>query len=108
MLIELRCDEFKCAEKLRPPIRFGEGLNTILGNQTADNSIGKSTLLMIIDFVFGGKDYLLKCTDVQTEVGAHTIEFAFKFGDKSHYFARNTVLASVIYVCNLNSALKLA
>ena len=100
MLIEIRCDEFKCDGELRPPIRFGEGLNTILGNQTADNSIGKSTLLMIIDFVFGGKDYLTKSTDVQAEISAHTIDFAFKFGDKTHYFSRNTVVATSIHLCN--------
>ena len=100
MLIELRCDKFKCEGKLRPPIHFGEGLNTILGAQTADNSIGKSTFLMIIDFAFGGKDYLLKSTDVQAEVGAHTIKFAFKFGEKVYYFSRNTVVASSVHICN--------
>jgi len=100
MLVELRCDEFKCDGELRLPIRFGEGLNTVLGNQTADNSIGKSTFLMIIDFAFGGKDYLLKSTDVQAEIGAHTIKFAFKFGEKTHYFSRNTVDASSVRICN--------
>ena len=36
------------------PIFFHEGLNTVLGDDQGSNSIGKSTLLMIVDFIFGG------------------------------------------------------
>ena len=43
--------------KPRKPIIFHEGLNTVLGGQSADNSIGKSTFLLIIDYVFGGDTY---------------------------------------------------
>ena len=36
------------------------GLNSILGDDVSTNSIGKSTLLMIIDFVFGGNTFISK------------------------------------------------
>ncbi|MFU0789841.1 MAG: hypothetical protein ACFWT6_07790 [Virgibacillus proomii] len=42
---------------LEGPIRFHKGLNVVLGDDEGSNSIGKSTLLMIIDFVFGGNTY---------------------------------------------------
>ena len=56
MLIEICCDKFMDGGEVRPPIKFEKGLNTILGASRASNSIGKSTFLMVIDFVFGGKD----------------------------------------------------
>jgi uncharacterized protein YydD (DUF2326 family) len=100
MLVELRCDKFKSYGKTRPPIRFGKGLNAVQGSPTGSNSIGKSTFLMIIDFCLGGDDYLLKSTDVQAEVGAHTIEFMFRFSGKEYRFSRNTIEAAVIRVCD--------
>ena len=45
MLVEIHCDEFMSYGKPRKPIIFHEGLNTVLGGQSADNSIGKSMLL---------------------------------------------------------------
>lgn len=46
MLKEIYCDKFK--KKL---IEFHDGLNIILGDDIASNSIGKSTMLLAIDFV---------------------------------------------------------
>lgn len=46
---------------------------------------------MIIDFIFGGDDYVEKLTDVQTEVGEHRICFAFKFSDGMYYLGRSSV-----------------
>ena len=100
MLIEIRCDEFKVNGQIRPPIRFHAGLNAVLGD--GENSIGKSTLLMIIDFVFGGNDYVDKLKDVHEEIGEHTIEFAFSWGGKHHYFSRNTISKSEVAVCDEN------
>lgn len=53
MLREIICDKFK--EK---KIEFYDGLNVVLGDEQGSNSIGKSTFLMIIDYVYGGKDYV--------------------------------------------------
>ncbi|PWM63107.1 MAG: DUF2326 domain-containing protein [Subdoligranulum variabile] len=100
MLIEILCDEFLCDGKPRGKIRFHRGLNTVLGTNTGSNSIGKSTFLMIIDFVFGGEDYVGRLTDVQTEVGAHTIKFAFCFGGNAYYFSRSTADFKVVNRCD--------
>ena len=60
MLAEISCSEFKHHCEVRSPIRFNEGLNVVLGTDAGNNSIGKSTLLMIVDFAFGGTDYIEK------------------------------------------------
>ena len=58
MLIEMTSPVFKEKGKVRPPIRFKEGLNVVLGKEDGENSIGKSSALLAIDFVFGGDTYL--------------------------------------------------
>lgn len=93
MLIEIQCDKFKVGGKdgeVRDPIRFHEGLNAIVGDDDRSNSIGKSTLLMIIDFVFGGEDYIKKCPDIHAAVLEHTINFTFRFDGVEYSFARPT------------------
>ena len=61
------------------------------------NSIGKSTFLMVIDFVFGGSDYLESNAD--TFVGEHEIYFTFRFGHTLHRFCRKTIEKDVVYLC---------
>jgi hypothetical protein len=102
MLVEIRCDKFRTQDKIRPPIRFHAGLNAILGDDGGSNSIGKSTLLMIIDFAFGGNDYITKQRDVHQEIGGHTIQFAFEWGGRRHYFSRDTINHSVVAQCDEN------
>ena len=59
MLKRIQCDEFKTFDgAVRPPIEFHKGLNAVIGNESGTNSVGKSTFLMILDFVFGGDDYI--------------------------------------------------
>ena len=53
MLVEVMCDEFKDHGKPRGRISLKPGLNTVMGSASGSNSIGKSTFLMIIDFIFG-------------------------------------------------------
>lgn len=95
MLIEIKCDQFKTQPK-----QFFPGLNIVVGSDDGGNSIGKSTFLMIIDFVFGGSDYIEKSTDVQANIGIHDICFAFKFDGKITYFCRNTLEKNKIYLCD--------
>lgn len=103
MLREIRCDKFRTfGDKPRGPITFHPGLNAVLGTNDAKNSIGKSTFLMIIDFVFGGKDYVQKCTDVQQIVKGHTIEFCFEFDDGLHYYSRDTINTTKVNRCDEN------
>jgi hypothetical protein len=100
MLFEIRCTEFKIKGKPRPPIIFGSGLNTVLGDQVGTNSIGKSTFLMIIDFVFGGDDYIEKSADIQQQIGRHIIQFIFKFNGQSYYFSRDTFNHNRVNKCD--------
>ena len=89
MLCEIYCEKFH-----QNRITFHEGLNTILGDKNGSNSIGKSTFLMIIDFVFGGKDYLNKSIDVQNNIKKHEICFTFLFSDK--YFSCSIIFSLII------------
>ena len=100
MLIEVQCDKFVKNGQIREPIRFHAGLNAVLGDDNGSNSIGKSTFLMILDFVFGGSDYVKKCTDVQENVKTHTINFAFDFDGQKYYFSRNTTEYNKVIPCD--------
>lgn len=100
MLIEVQCDKFVKNGQIREPIRFHAGLNAVLGDDNGSNSIGKSTFLMILDFVFGGSDYVKKCTDVQENVKTHTINFAFDFDSQKYYFSRNTTEYNKVIPCD--------
>ena len=102
MLTEIYCEKFKTNGEngtTRDPITFSSGLNIIEGTDNGSNSIGKSTLLMIIDFCFGGKDYVDVLEDVMKNVGPHTIYFTFTF-EKTYHFARKTDEKEFIYVCD--------
>ena len=100
MLKEIRCDKFISNGAIREPIRFHCGLNTVLGSSSGTNSIGKSTFLMIIDFVFGGNDYADKTSDVLSNVGPHTIQFCFEFDGQLYYFSRSPLLKNEVNKCN--------
>ena len=71
MLVEMKSPVFIEKGKERPPIKFKEGLNVILGKENGENSIGKSSALLAIDFVFGGKVYI--DGDGVKHMGHHTI-----------------------------------
>jgi uncharacterized protein YydD (DUF2326 family) len=72
-----------------------------LGSSDAKNSIGKSTFLMIIDFVFGGDDYLNKETKNSVDnVGPHTINFSFEFNNEVLFFSRSTDNPSFVNMCD--------
>lgn len=98
MLIEMTSPVFKEKGKERPPIRFKEGLNVVLGKEDGENSIGKSSAMLAIDFVFGGNTYL--ASDSVKHIGDHTIFFTFAFDGKPYYFARNTASPDDIHVCS--------
>ena len=105
MLYEIECDKFARTidGKLVPRgrIEFREGLNTVLGDKKAENSIGKSTFLLALDFCFGGDDYLkTEINNVTSFVGNHTIKFAFKFGDRIERYTRDTLNSGAVIVCD--------
>ncbi len=96
MLYEIVCSEFK-----KKKIEFHNGLNTVLGTEVGDNSIGKSTFLLIVDFVFGGKTYA-NSLDIIKNVEAHDIYFKFIFDGITYSFARNNVEHKEVWHCDEN------
>ncbi len=99
MLTEINCILFS-----NGPIVFKDGLNVVLGDPQSTNSIGKSTLLMIIDFAFGGETYITKNSGSIKELEHHAINFKFKFDDIEFYFSRSTDTDNDVYICNNNYA----
>jgi len=100
MLSEILCEEFRNEQGVREPVVFQTGLNAIIGNESGTNSVGKSTFLMIIDFVFGGDDYIKKSKEVHRNVPPHTIYFKFVFGEEEYFFGRSTDAPSVVSYCD--------
>ncbi len=97
MLLEIYSPVFKEKDIVRPPIMFKSGLNVIQGTKSGSNSIGKSSALLAIDFVFGGDTYLK--SDGVKYVGNHTLYFCFAF-DEKYFFSRSTSDPDKISVCN--------
>jgi len=95
MLKEIYCKHF-----IENPLTFSEGLNTVLGDDYSTNSIGKSTLLMIVDFLFGGNSYLEKDSGTIKILGHHSFNFQFVFDNEPHFFSRSTDNASIISICD--------
>ncbi|EGR0940484.1 DUF2326 domain-containing protein [Vibrio cholerae] len=94
MLVNLCCDKL-----IENNLSFGTGLNVLKGDDLATNSIGKSSVLMLIDFCFGGNDFINLCSDVIEEVGDLNVTFTFNFNKELHCFLRNTYEPNkVIYI----------
>lgn len=98
MLKEVYCELFKSTAGPRGRIQFHQSLNTVLGGEAADNSIGKSTFLLILDYCFGGETY--GKANVKNYVGDHTICFAFHFRDGDHYYSRTVSDSKHVNRCN--------
>lgn len=96
MIIEIYCKQFK-TEK----ISFKNGLNIIKGDDDGSNSIGKSTLLLAIDYMFGGSHYQTK-EDIVKYVGFHKVGATFRFGDELFYFVRDTSRSDTVFRCDSN------
>ena len=95
MLIEIHCDKFN-----ETPIRFKEGLNIVTGDSAATNSIGKSTCLMVVDFVFGGNTLVEHNRDVISELGHHKYCYKILMNGRQGAFCRDTGNPDFVFQCN--------
>ena len=95
MLKRITCDKFKTQ-----PDEFHTGLNVVLGSSSGSNAIGKSTFLLILDFVFGGDNYAKSAKDVVAHIDHHTINFEFEFDSAPFFFSRSTNRPSVVNRCD--------
>ena len=101
MLTRIHCDKFsdKIPDKT---IYFHDGLNCIVGTDEATNSIGKTLLLLIVDYCLGGTKY----TDQKEEsdsikhIGNHEIDFSFVFDGTQYDFKRKTNEPNFYYECD--------
>ena len=93
MLKEIACQLFNHTK-----ISFHQGLNVILGDDDAKNSIGKSTALMVIDFVQGGNSFLE--AGAIKALGPHHYDFTFVFDGRAYYFSRSTDQSDVVHICD--------
>lgn len=100
MLKEIYCESLKTERRPTGKISFHKGLNVVLGSKVGRTSIGKSTSLLIIDFVFGGDSYAK--SDAVKELGNHTIYFTFSFNEKDYHYARYTGNLSKINITDEN------
>lgn len=85
-----------CEKLIDTPLVFGSGLNSVVGADDAHNSIGKSSVLMLVDFAFGGSDFPEKCDDVIRNVGDFKIGVEFQF-EKKYSFIRDTKTPKNVY-----------
>jgi hypothetical protein len=99
MLKEILCPFFNHAR-----ITFHQGLNIILGDDDAKNSIGKSTALMVVDFAQGGDSFLKDEAGVIRTLGHHHYNFSFVFLGKRFFFSRSTDAPDVVYLCDSDYA----
>jgi hypothetical protein len=99
MLKEIRCPLFN-----HDRISFHQGLNIILGDDDAKNSIGKSTALMVVDFAQGGDSFLKDEAGAIRALGHHHYNFSFAFAGQSYFFSRSTDASDVVYVCDKDYA----
>jgi len=95
MLKEIQCPLFNHTR-----ISFHQGLNIILGDDDAKNSIGKSTALMVIDFAQGGDSFLKDEAGAIRALGHHHYNFSFVFAGQPYFFSRSTDGSDVVYVCD--------
>ena len=92
MLIEIKSSVFR-----ERSIRFHPGLNVVLGDENATNSIGKSTLLLVVDFSLGGNTLLEHNTDLVDELGHHDYIFTFEFDGELYRFRRGTLEPDLVF-----------
>ncbi|MEH6446817.1 MAG: DUF2326 domain-containing protein [Oceanospirillaceae bacterium] len=85
-----------CEKLIDTPLIFKHGLNAVIGADDAHNSIGKSSVLMLIDFAFGGSDFPNKCDDVIRHIGNFKVGVTFEF-EKPYSFIRDTENIDSVY-----------
>lgn len=91
MLTRLWSPAFHRNGEPRPVITMHAGVNIVEGADQAQNSIGKSTLLQIIDFIYAGNDFLNSdAVRLPQAVGHHAIHFTLRLNGTEHHFVRAT------------------
>ncbi|PYB86082.1 hypothetical protein DMX03_16845 [Pseudomonas koreensis] len=85
----------ECEWLTQKRINFKEKLNIVVGDRANSNSIGKSTLLKVIDFIYGGETLTTHGKDVHETLGHHSYIFMLRL-DREYIFERNTGSPTVL------------
>ena len=99
MLKFIECEKFIENGIPRGRIEFFPGLNICLGEDNAENSIGKSTFLFAVDFCCGGDSYCSQ-KELLEEVGNHKVNFCLEFDNETYCFSRSTENSKEVSVCD--------
>ncbi|WP_054905622.1 DUF2326 domain-containing protein [Pseudomonas sp. NBRC 111144] len=95
MLKQIKCNLFN-----QSTIKFHAGLNVVLGDDEAKNSIGKSSALLVIDFAMGGSSLLDDDAGAIKVLGHHSYQITFEFDGIPFYVTRSTEQPEVIEICD--------
>ncbi|RTT13466.1 DUF2326 domain-containing protein [Pseudomonas aeruginosa] len=95
MLKQIKCNLFN-----HKKIDFHDGLNIILGDDEAKNSIGKSSALLVIDFAMGGTSLLVDDAGVIKALGDHSYDITFEFKGEPLFVRRSTERPDIVDVCD--------
>lgn len=104
MLIEIQSNVFKIGETVRDSVTFHTGLNSIIAYTQGNNSVGKTSLLLAIDFAFGGETYYSDEAKIIKNIGHHVINFTFEFDNQKYRYSRSTNEPDKVTVCGSNYA----
>ena len=101
MLKEIWSERFKNHASPEKAIKLKNGLNVVIGitenGDESGNSLGKSTFLHLIDFIFGGESFLK--TKSFKNAGSHKIYYMFEFAGKEYRFCKTVDKKSEVYRC---------
>ncbi|MDG3712311.1 DUF2326 domain-containing protein [Pseudomonas aeruginosa] len=97
MLKQIKCNLFNHKQ-----IDFHDGLNIILGDDEAKNSIGKSSALLVVDFAMGGTSLLVDDAGVIKALGDHSYDITFEFKGEPLFVRRSTERPDIVDVCDSN------
>jgi hypothetical protein len=86
-------------------ITFKEKLNIVVGDRANSNSIGKSTLLKVIDFIYGGETLITHGKDVPETLGHHSYIFMLRL-DQNYIFERNTGTPTIVHFRETDGSMK--
>ena len=104
MLIEIQSDAFKIGNTVRDAISFHSGLNSVVAYTQGNNSVGKTSFLLAIDFAFGGETYYSDEAKIIKNIGHHIINFTFEFNGQKYRYSRSTNEPDLVTACGSNYA----
>lgn len=104
MLVEIQSDVFKIGNTVRAAVPFHNGLNSVIAYTQGNNSVGKTSFLLAIDFAFGGETYYSDEASIIKNIGHHVINFTFEFNNQKYRYSRSTSEPDLVTVCGSNYA----